>query len=121
MPTYIKSRPTAENGVSGSTIDVPAIVRDVISSIRKDGDAAVRSYSEKFDKWSPKSFKLSQDDIASIIAQVPKQTIDDILTVQENVRNFALAQRKTLVDLEVEIRPGVVLGQKNIPIASVGA
>ncbi|KAJ9603115.1 hypothetical protein H2200_012410 [Cladophialophora chaetospira] len=122
MPTtYIKTRASNENGVNGASLDVPAIVRDVIDNVRSKGDAAVRSFSEKFDKWSPKSFKLSKEDIASIIARVPKQTVDDILTVQDNVRTFALAQRKTLVDLEMEIRPGVHLGQKNIPISSVGA
>ena len=122
MPTtYIKTRASGANGVNGASFDVPTTVRDVISDIRIRGDSAVRSYSEKFDKWSPKSLKLSQQDIDSIIAKVPKQTVDDILTVQENVRTFALEQRKTIVDMEMEIRPGVHLGHKNIPISSVGA
>ena len=121
MPIYLKHR-AAIDGTNGvSPIDVPSIVRDIIQDVRRDGDGAVRRYSEKLDKWSPKSFKLSTDEIKSIITQVPKQTIEDILTVQENVRTFALAQRKTIVDMEMEIRPGVHLGQKNIPISSVGA
>ena len=104
-----------------STIDTPAIVRGVIDDIRANGDAAVRKYSEKFDKWSPASFKLSSEEIQQIIASVPKQIIDDIKEVQQNVRTFALAQKETLKDLEVEIRPGVHLGHKNVPINSVGA
>lgn len=122
MPTtYLKSQSQA-NGVSGaSKIDVPKIVRDVIDDIRTRGDEAVRAYSEKFDKWTPESFKLSNDDIERIISKVPQQTLDDIKTVQHNVRTFALAQRDSLKDFEMEIRPGVHLGQKNIPIAAVGA
>ncbi|KAJ5309164.1 histidinol dehydrogenase [Penicillium antarcticum] len=101
--------------------DVPSIVRGVIHDIRQKGDKAVRSYSEKFDNWSPKSFKLSQHEIDQIISKVPKQVLDDIKTVQHNVRTFALEQRKSITDFEYEIRPGVHLGQKNIPINAVGA
>lgn len=102
-------------------MDVSAIVKDVIYSIRKDGDAAVRKYSEKFDKWSPPSFKLSQSEINAAIANCPRQTLDDIEEVQQNVRDFAKAQRNSIKDFEVELRPGVHLGQKNVPIDNVGA
>jgi histidinol dehydrogenase len=106
---------------AGPIVDVPAIVKEVIESIRKEGDIAVRRYSEKFDKWSPQSFKLSQADIDAAIANCPKQTLDDIKEVQRNVRAFAEAQRDSLKDFEIEIRPGVHLGQKNVPIDNVGA
>lgn len=124
--TYLKTRldhhpsGTAVTGTAGSTPDVPAIVKDVIDTIRKDGDLAVRKYSEKFDKWSPKSFRLSKSEVEAAIAACPKQTIEDIKEVQKNVRAFAEAQRKSLTDFEIEIRPGIHLGQKNIPINAVG-
>jgi len=122
MPTFIKTR--ADLGASGNytapSIDVPSIVKGVIDDIRLHGDTAVRKYSEKFDKWSPVSFKLSQDEIDACIAKCSKQTIADIKEVQENVRAFAQAQKECLRDLEVEIRPGVVLGHKNVPIEHVG-
>jgi histidinol dehydrogenase len=102
-------------------IDTTSIVRDVIDNIRAKGDAAVRTYSEKFDKWSPASFKLSQKEIQDIISTVPQQVLDDIKQVQHNVRTFALAQKASIKEFEMEIRPGVHLGQKNIPINSVGA
>ncbi|KAF8853915.1 histidinol dehydrogenase [Acephala macrosclerotiorum] len=121
MVVYLKSKPETNGASSKPPVDVPKIVRGVIDDIRTQGDAAVRSYSEKFDKWSPSSFKLSKSEIETIISKVPKQTIEDIKTVQHNVRTFALAQRESLKDFEVEIRPGVHLGQKNIPIANVGA
>lgn len=114
-------QPNPSNTGPASTVDVPAVVRGVIDDIRANGDDAVRSYSEKFDKWSPGSFKLSQDAIRDIISTVPQQIIDDIKQVQENVRTFALAQRASIKDFEMEIRPGVHLGQKNIPINSIGA
>lgn len=99
---------------------VPDIVNGIIDTIRSKGDAAVREYSEKFDHWSPKSFKLSQDEIKKIIEELPEQTIKNIKEVQHNVWRFAEAQRKSITDFELEIQPGVHLGQKNIPIASVG-
>lgn len=100
---------------------VTEIVQSVIAAVRADGDAAVRSYSEKFDKWSPASFKLSPEQIAESIAQVPDQTIADIREAQHNVRVFAEAQRACITDLEVEIQPGVRLGHRNNPIAVAGA
>ncbi|KAF4777060.1 histidinol dehydrogenase [Colletotrichum scovillei] len=116
MVQYLKSKAATKGTNSTSPLDVPGIVRGVIDDIRATGDKAVRTYSEKFDKWSPASFKLSQSDIDSIVAKVPTQVIADIKTVQNNVRTFALAQRDSLREFELEIRPGVFLGQKNIPI-----
>lgn len=63
---------------------------------------------------------LSQSDIDEIIAQVPEQTIEDIKAVQGNVRRFAEAQLKSVGDFELEIRPGVHLGQRTTPIENVG-
>lgn len=118
---YLKERAGLSGQKTSPSVDVPGVVRDVIETIRRDGDKAVRKYSEKFDKWSPQSFKLSQSDIDAAIANCPKQTIDDIKEVQQNVRLFAEAQKASLKDFEVEIKPGVHLGQKNVPINNVGA
>ena len=87
---------------------------------RPDGDAAVRALSEKFDKWSPASFKLSAQEIERAIGQVAKRDLDDIKFAQAQVRNFAQKQRETLRDLEVETLPGVILGHKHIPVNSIG-
>lgn len=103
------------------SLEIPEIVKGVIGDIRENGDIAVRKYSEKFDKWSPPAFKLSQKEIDAAISQVSEQTIKDIKLAQSNVRRFALAQRNSIVDFETEIQPGVHLGQKSIPITSVGA
>ncbi|KAF9882868.1 hypothetical protein FE257_004954, partial [Aspergillus nanangensis] len=122
MPTrHLKTRSNPSTDSQFPQIDVSAIVKGVIDDIRQNGDTAVRKYSEKFDKWSPASFKLSQTDIDAAIAACPQQTIDDIKEVQKNVRAFAQAQRESIRDFEYEIQPGVFLGQKNLPINSVGA
>ncbi|KAI1647606.1 histidinol dehydrogenase [Daldinia loculata] len=100
---------------------VSDIVKGVIDDIRANGDKSVRSYSEKFDKWSPPSFKLTESQIQECISKVSAQTIADIKEAQKNVRRFAEAQRASIKDFEVEIQPGVFLGQRNNPISTAGA
>lgn len=120
MPRFLKEAKGAPPQVA-SSVDVAAIVRQVIDDIRKNGDAAVRQYSEKFDKWSPSSFRLSSEQIEECLKHVPQQVITDIKEVQHNVRTFAQAQKDSLKDFEIEIQPGVHLGQKNNPLNTVGA
>jgi sulfopropanediol 3-dehydrogenase len=88
--------------------------------VRTRGDAAVRELSERFDKWSPKSFRLSDAEIRDLVAQVPPRTIDDIKFAQAQIRNFAEIQRAAMKDVEVETLPGVVLGHRHIPVGHVG-
>lgn len=97
-----------------------AVVEATLKDIETRGDAAVRELSEKFDNYSPASFKLSQQEIDDLMAQLSDRELADIRFAQEQVRNFAQAQRDTMLDLEVETLPGVVLGHKNIPVQSVG-
>jgi sulfopropanediol 3-dehydrogenase len=84
------------------------------------GDAAVRELSQKFDGWSPKDFFLSPAQIRQAITQVPARDIEDIAFAQRQVREFAEVQRASLQDVEVETRPGVILGHKHIPVNAVG-
>ena len=88
--------------------------------IRDRGDEAVREFSEKFDNYKPKSFKLSPAEIDSLVKKVSPQDLGDIKFAQEQIRNFAQAQRDSMQDIEVETMPGVILGHKNIPVQSVG-
>ncbi|KAK1957407.1 histidinol dehydrogenase 2 [Colletotrichum sublineola] len=113
---------TASNGIAPApSVDVSKVVLGVIDDISANGDTIVCFYSQKFDKWEPKSFKLSSEQIQDIIAKVDRQTIKDINTVQQNVRRFAQAQRDSIRDFEIKSEPGIFLGQKNIPIETVGA
>ena len=97
-----------------------AVVEATLADIEARGDVAVRELSEKFDSYSPESFKLSDADIEALMAQVTPREMADLKFAQENVRRFAQAQRDSMLDIEVEMQPGVILGHKNIPVQSVG-
>src|SRR6516225_3457921 len=99
---------------------VRSTVEDIIADVAKRGDMAVRELSERFDKWSPPSFRLSADEIAALVAKVAPQTIEDIKFAQTQIRNFAQIQRASMRDVEVETLPGVVLGHRHIPVGSIG-
>jgi sulfopropanediol 3-dehydrogenase len=101
--------------------DVADVVAGVLADVRERGDAAVREYSEKFDNWSPESFRLDHEEIERIVATVPGEVLDDLRTVQANVRGFAQHQLESMREFEVETQPGVFLGQKHLPIAATGA
>jgi sulfopropanediol 3-dehydrogenase len=96
-------------------------VREILSRVKKEGEAAVRDYAKTFDKWEPKSFKVSQDDMRAVKKQLPVSEVEDIDFCQAQIRNFAKEQMKRLVDFEAETFPGVHLGQKIIPVSSSGA
>src|SRR5471030_631153 len=99
-------------------------VRQTVEAILEDiaarGDAAVRELSVRFDKWEPAAFRLRPDEIQSLMGSLPAQVITDIKFAQTQIRRFAEVQRAALRDVEVETLPGVRLGHKNIPVASVG-
>ncbi len=97
-----------------------ATVEGILDEVKARGDAAIRELSQKFDNWSPASFKLSPQDIEKAIGQVAKRDLDDIRFAQAQVRNFAQKQKDTMRDLEVETLPGVVLGHRHIPVNSIG-
>ncbi|CAN1489173.1 Histidinol dehydrogenase [Spirosomataceae bacterium] len=96
------------------------MVEGLIEEIKEGGDKAVSAISQPFDNWSPESFKLSDDQIAAIVAKVSTQTIEDIKFAKSQIWNFARHQKNALRDIEVETLPGVFLGHKNIPLNSVG-
>ena len=102
------------------TEQVRSPVQGIIADIAARGDAAVRAYSERFDQWSPASFRLSDDEIAACVASLSARELADIRFAQTQIRNFAQAQRNSMKDVEVETLPGVVLGHKHLPVASVG-
>ena len=99
---------------------VRTTVESIIADVEKRGDAAVREYSERFDKWSPPSFRLTEADIDAAIKSMPPRDVDDIRFAQTQIRNFAQIQRDSMHDVEVETLPGVILGHKNLPVNSVG-
>ncbi|GGG87617.1 histidinol dehydrogenase [Salipiger pallidus] len=99
---------------------VRASVEDILKDIETRGDTAVRELSERFDSYTPASFRLTQAEIDALIAQLTPREIEDIKFAQAQVRAFAEAQRASMLDIEIETLPGVILGHKNIPVQSVG-
>ncbi|MEM9269022.1 MAG: histidinol dehydrogenase [Pseudomonadota bacterium] len=120
MAITVLKKGKAEADRAEDDAKVRGIVEAALAEIDADGDAAVRRFSEKFDGYSPESFRLSQDQIDDLIAQVSPQDMADIQFAQDQVMAFARAQRASMTDIEVEPMPGVILGHKNIPVQSVG-
>ncbi len=119
MVTYLKKGVTSQDR-NDADARVKSAVESILADVTATGDEAVRAYSEKFDKWSPESFKLSEEQIKNIIAGLSPQVISDIKFAQTQIRNFAEIQKASLHDVEVETLPGVFLGHRNIPVNSVG-
>jgi|TARA_A200000159_G_C7338213_1_gene345927 sulfopropanediol 3-dehydrogenase len=116
---YLKSgKPDAERAEDDAKTRI--IVEETLKNIEINGDAAVRELSIKFDNYAPENFKLSEKEISDLIASLSDRELLDIKFAQEQVRNFAQAQRDSMLDIEIETIPGVILGHKNIPVQSVG-
>ena len=97
-----------------------AVVAATLKDIEQRGDVAVRELANKFDGYDRDSYRLSQDEIDALIAKVSPRDLEDIKFAQAQVVNFAQAQRDSMLDIEIETMPGVILGHKNIPVQSVG-
>jgi sulfopropanediol 3-dehydrogenase len=116
---YLKSgKPDAERAEDDAK--TRTVVEETLKNIEINGDAAVRELSKKFDNYAPENFKLSEKEISDLIASLSDRELSDIKFAQEQVRNFAQAQRDSMLDIEIETIPGVILGHKNIPVQSVG-
>ncbi len=118
MPTYLKRATPQPATVTGEIRDTVARILD---DVERDGESAVRRWSERLDGWSPASFRVGdaeRDAVGDRIDPELRGHIDDAIA---QVRGFATAQRRTLVDLEVETLPGITLGHRHIPIGNVGS
>lgn len=116
---YLK-RGKSESDRAEDDAKTAAIVESTLKDIETRGDVAVRELANKFDGYDRESYRLSDAEIEAIIAKVSPEDMADIKFAQEQVRNFAQAQRDSMLDIEVETLPGVILGHKNIPVQSVG-
>ena len=119
MIKYLKrGKDTA--AISAADAKVRQTVETILADITARGDDAVKEYSKKFDNWEPKEFTLSNDEINNAIKKLSARELEDIKFAQTQVRNFAQIQRDSMLDVEVETLPGVVLGHKHIPVNAVG-
>ncbi|NRA99401.1 MAG: histidinol dehydrogenase [Rhodobacteraceae bacterium] len=119
MAEYLKRGKPAEERAEDDA-KVRATVEGILSDIETRGDAAVRDLSAKFDKYEPQAFRLTPSEIEAAMQKVSTREMDDIRFAQAQIRRFAEAQRASMVDVEVETLPGVILGHRNIPVNSVG-
>ncbi len=119
MTRYLKRGRTPEARTAEAQ-KIRDVVTGIIQEIESRGDAALREISEKFDKWNPPTFRLSDSEVEGCLGQLTSQNIADIQFAQAQVRNFAEAQRSSITDVEVQTLPGVILGHKNMPVDSVG-
>ena len=114
--TYLKSadfRPLVENK------DIRHIVASMLAKIEQDGEDAVREYAQKLDGWTG-DIVLSDEDRRAACARVPEGLKNDIRFAHANIQRFAQAQKATMGECEVEVVPGLIAGQKQIPISSAG-
>ena len=120
MTTTHLKRSKTEAEKSEDDAKVRATVEGILADIQHRGDAAVRDLSVKFDKYDPASFQLTESEIQAAMQKVSARDMEDIRFAQQQIRNFAEAQRASMTDIEFETLPGVILGHRNIPVQSVG-
>ncbi len=99
--------------------DVRATVQAILADIETGGDAAALKYAAQFDRYEG-NILLTDEEIAAAAEQVPDKLKDDIRFAHDNVRRFAEAQKETLRDIELEVVPGLIAGQKSIPVHGAG-
>lgn len=103
------------------TREIRETVSEIITAVEGEGTIAVRRYSEQFDAWAPDSFRVSPEEVERAYEEMDEAVEGSARFLIDQVVNFARLQRQTLTDFEVETLPGVILGQRWIPVASVGA
>ena len=114
---YVKA---PERDSISDNASVETLVAQIIADVRERGDAAVRDYSVKFDKAELVAFEVTQEEREAALAELDPQTRADTEFAIGNVRKFAEAQLATILPLEIELRPGLHLGHRVIPIERVG-
>jgi sulfopropanediol 3-dehydrogenase len=95
------------------------IVKNILNDIEAGGDAKALEYAAKFDRYEG-AVILSAEDIEAACALVPEKLKADIRFAHDNVRRFAETQKSTLTNVEMEIEPGFIAGQKAIPVDAAG-
>ncbi len=117
MPVaYLKK--ASHTALSGQT-DVRAAVDAILAEIELHGDAAAERYARELDQWEG-PIVLSPEARRAAAAAVPEQLKADIRFAHNNIRRFAEAQRTTITDCQIEILPGLIAGQKHIPVSAAG-
>lgn len=116
--TFVKN---ARQDAAADTAAIETTVKKILADVRDKGDEAVRAYALQFDKTCPDILEVSKAERAQALDLLDRQTREDTEFAIGNVRAFAEAQLKTILPLDVELRPGLHLGHRVIPIETIGA
>ena len=116
MRTYLKK---ASLTSTSDASNVNEIVQGILTDIEKGGEEAAKKYAAKFDRYEG-SVILTEEEVEAACAKVSDKLKADIQFSHDNVRRFAEAQKATMQDIEFEISPGLVAGQKAIPVNAAG-
>jgi len=114
--TYLKKATLTSTTDSA---DVQKTVQEILNDIETGGDAKALEYASKFDAYEG-NILLTREEIETAKALVPEKIKQDIMFAHDNIRRFAEIQRSTLRDVEIEIVPGLIAGQKTIPVDAAG-
>ena len=101
------------------TATAQRVVTEMLAEIEKNGEAAVRDYAKKLDKWEG-DFVATKAQLEENARSIPQQVRTDIDFAIEQVYRFALAQRASLKEFETELHPGVTAGQRVLPVNVAG-
>ena len=99
--------------------NVHQTVQNILSEIEEGGDQKALEYAAKFDKYEG-NILLDQKEIKKAATLVPEKVKKDIIFAHDNVKRFAEAQLSTMQDVELEVVPGLIAGQKSIPVNTAG-
>ena len=99
--------------------DTHKIVQDMLTDIEAGGEAKARDYAEKLDQWTG-DIVVSTQEIEAAGASLSPQTRDDIQFAYERVEKFAKAQLQSMKEFETELSPGLIAGQRLIPVQTAG-
>ncbi|MBQ7719011.1 MAG: histidinol dehydrogenase, partial [Clostridia bacterium] len=97
--------------------EILSTVAGVIDDIRKGGDSALREYTKRFDKVDVSDFRLSREEIDKAVSKVDPELIKTMEKAADNIRAF---HEKQLAQSMCDSRPGIMMGQRVIPLARVG-
>ena len=100
--------------------DTTEIVKAMLERLEREGESATRDYSRQLDQWEPDSFVVSEEEIAAARRALPGSVKEDIEFAHRQVRTFADRQRESMSEFEIELYPGLIAGQRNIPVNSAG-
>ena len=117
MAKYIKKAPP-QKAQDVSAVEETA--RRMLADIKENGDAAVSRYATELDKWRGRKFRVTEDQIAAAEASLPETFKEDFEFCHRQITQFAQRQLETLTEFECETEPGIVLGQKQIPVTNIG-